>query len=78
MIDQREIREVFFVKQGDIGAFNQLINSYIKDDDWIVFPESYNYDHGLFTIMLAKLSKEDSDILDTSKSPVSSLLGDYV
>lgn len=53
-----QISEVLFIKNGDIGAFNQMINANIKQG-WLIYPETYNYDHGLFTIMLYKLFEEE-------------------
>lgn len=52
-----QIGEVLFIKNGDIGAFEKMVNAQIKQG-WIIYPETYNYDHGLFTIMLYKREPE--------------------
>ena len=76
--DPRDITEILSVKHGDMGALTGMINQKIKEG-WTVFPDSYQYDHGTFTIMLAKIkSEKHSGVLDTSTNPVSSLLGDDV
>lgn len=51
MIDPRDIKEIAVIKNGDSGAFAGMVNAKMQEG-WTVFPDSYQYDHGLFTIML--------------------------